>query len=190
MSAINSCWGKCDKKWVYTKCMFKVKKNQQSPQTGSMNLMGPKTIPKIWHSSPATIDGRHLICRHKLHIGTPYRGKRFLTRQIPKQPLLLPPVQVVVALSARIFLISQISCLLPHHLNSLGWLELHVEKNRYRVGHFIVKIFDDSPAEAASLKEGDILIEVNGVNIENIHISIKTTYLHVLYMSCVFTLCF
>jgi hypothetical protein len=47
MSAINSCWGKCDKKWVYTKCMFKVKKNQQSPQTGSMNLMGPKTIPKI-----------------------------------------------------------------------------------------------------------------------------------------------
>jgi hypothetical protein len=33
--------------------------------------------------SPATIDGRHLICRHKLHIGTPYRGKRFLTRQIP-----------------------------------------------------------------------------------------------------------
>jgi C-terminal processing protease CtpA/Prc len=71
-----------------------------------------------------------------------------------------------------------------------------------RVGHFIVEIFDDSPAEAASLKEGDILIEVNGVNIENetlpnfqlnvkvIHISIKTTYLHVLYMSCVFTLCF
>ena len=36
-----------------------------------------------------------------------------------------------------------------------------------RVGHFIVKIFDDSPAEAASLKEGDILIEVNGINIAN-----------------------
>jgi hypothetical protein len=47
---------------------------------------------------------------------------------LQQQPLLLPPVQVVVALSARIFLISQISCLLPHHLNSLGWLELHVEK--------------------------------------------------------------
>jgi hypothetical protein len=31
----------------------------------------------------ATIDGRNLIFRHKLHIGTPYRGKRFLTRQIP-----------------------------------------------------------------------------------------------------------
>jgi hypothetical protein len=29
----------------------------------------------------ATIDGRNLIFGHKLHIGTPYRGKRFLTRQ-------------------------------------------------------------------------------------------------------------
>jgi hypothetical protein len=31
----------------------------------------------------ATIDGRNLIFGHKLHIGTPYRGKRFWTRQIP-----------------------------------------------------------------------------------------------------------
>jgi hypothetical protein len=31
----------------------------------------------------ATIDGRNVIFGHKLHIGTPYRGKRFLTRQIP-----------------------------------------------------------------------------------------------------------
>ena len=31
----------------------------------------------------ATIDGRDLIFGHKLHIGTPYHGKRFLTRQIP-----------------------------------------------------------------------------------------------------------
>ena len=31
----------------------------------------------------ATIDGRNLIFGDKLHIGTPYRGKRFLTRQIP-----------------------------------------------------------------------------------------------------------
>ena len=30
-----------------------------------------------------TIDGRDLIFGHKLHIGTPYRGKRFLIRQIP-----------------------------------------------------------------------------------------------------------
>ena len=31
----------------------------------------------------ATIDGRNLIFGHKRHIGTPYRGKRFWTNQIP-----------------------------------------------------------------------------------------------------------
>ena len=31
----------------------------------------------------ATIDGRDLIFGHKLHIGTPYYGKRFWTHQIP-----------------------------------------------------------------------------------------------------------
>ena len=31
----------------------------------------------------ATIGGRNLIFGHKLHIGTPYRGKRFWTHQIP-----------------------------------------------------------------------------------------------------------
>jgi hypothetical protein len=31
----------------------------------------------------ATIDGRNLIFGHKLYIGTSYRGKRFLTHQIP-----------------------------------------------------------------------------------------------------------
>jgi hypothetical protein len=31
----------------------------------------------------ATIDGRNLIFGYKLHIGTSYREKRFLTRQIP-----------------------------------------------------------------------------------------------------------
>jgi hypothetical protein len=31
----------------------------------------------------ATIDGRNLIFGHKLHIGMPYRGKRFWTHQIP-----------------------------------------------------------------------------------------------------------
>jgi hypothetical protein len=98
--------------------MFNVIKNQQSRQTGSRNLTGPKTLPTIWstymklvtkyqisainscwekdlvgfytHWSTffvtffsATIDGRDLIFGHKLHIGTPYRGKRFWTRQIP-----------------------------------------------------------------------------------------------------------
>jgi hypothetical protein len=36
---------KCDGKWAY---MFNVYKNQQSRQTGSRNLMGPKMLPTIW----------------------------------------------------------------------------------------------------------------------------------------------
>jgi hypothetical protein len=44
ISAINICWEKCDEKWAY---MFNVYKNQQSQQTGSRNLMGPKTLPTI-----------------------------------------------------------------------------------------------------------------------------------------------
>jgi ribosome biogenesis protein Tsr3 len=45
ISAINSCWEKCDEKCAY---MFNVYKNQLSRQTGSKNLMGPKTLPTIW----------------------------------------------------------------------------------------------------------------------------------------------
>ena len=48
ISAINSCWEKCDLKWAYTKCMFNVYKNQQSQQRGNRNLMGPKMLPTIW----------------------------------------------------------------------------------------------------------------------------------------------
>ena len=42
---------------------------------------------------------------------------------------------------------------------------LHAERDR--VGQFIGQIDDDSPADAASLREGDRIIEVNGANIEN-----------------------
>jgi hypothetical protein len=45
ISAINSCWEKCNEKWAY---MFNVYKNQQSRETGSRNLMGRKTLPTIW----------------------------------------------------------------------------------------------------------------------------------------------
>jgi hypothetical protein len=45
ISAINSCWEKCDEKLAY---MFNMYKNQQSRQTGSRNLMDPKTLPTIW----------------------------------------------------------------------------------------------------------------------------------------------
>jgi hypothetical protein len=44
ISAINSCLEKCDEKWGY---MFNVYKNQLSQQTGSRNLMGPKTLHTI-----------------------------------------------------------------------------------------------------------------------------------------------
>ena len=45
ISAINSCWEKWDEKCAY---MFNVYKNQLSRQTGSRNLMGPKTLLTIW----------------------------------------------------------------------------------------------------------------------------------------------
>ena len=32
------------------KSMFNVYENQQSRQTGSRNLMGPKTLPTIWYA--------------------------------------------------------------------------------------------------------------------------------------------
>jgi hypothetical protein len=78
-------------------------------QTGSRNLTGQKTLPTIWgtyyvykacdqisdfsHQSffvtffSATIDDRDMIFGHKLHIGTPYRGKHFRTHQIPSSCL-------------------------------------------------------------------------------------------------------
>jgi hypothetical protein len=49
---VNSCLEKCDEKWAY---MFNVYKNQQSRQTGSRNLMGPKTLPTIWHTRKMSI---------------------------------------------------------------------------------------------------------------------------------------
>jgi hypothetical protein len=45
ISVINSCCEKGDDKCAY---MFNVYKKQLSRQTGSRNLMGPKTLPTIW----------------------------------------------------------------------------------------------------------------------------------------------
>jgi hypothetical protein len=47
ISAITSCWEKCDEKCAY---MFIVYKNQLSRQTGSRNLTGPKSLPTIWNT--------------------------------------------------------------------------------------------------------------------------------------------
>jgi hypothetical protein len=90
---------KMRRKMCIYKCMLNVYKNQQNRQTGSRNLMLTLLIfIHIEHICSffiaffsATIDGRNLIFGHKLHIGTPYRGKRFLTHQIPTSclPILL-----------------------------------------------------------------------------------------------------
>jgi hypothetical protein len=47
ISAINSCWEKCDEKCAY---MFNVYKNHPSRQTVSRNLTGPKTLPTTWYT--------------------------------------------------------------------------------------------------------------------------------------------
>jgi hypothetical protein len=47
ISAINSCWEKCDEKCAYK---FNVYRNQLSRQTGSRNLTGPKTLSTIWYN--------------------------------------------------------------------------------------------------------------------------------------------
>jgi hypothetical protein len=52
-----------------------------------------------WYKSlcGVTIDGRNLIFGHKLHIGTPYRGKRFWTHSVPSSclPTLLIFIHIV-----------------------------------------------------------------------------------------------
>ena len=57
ISAVNSCWEKCDEKWAY---MFNVYKNQLSRQTGSRNLTGPKTLPTIWYTYMTLLTKYHI----------------------------------------------------------------------------------------------------------------------------------
>jgi hypothetical protein len=57
ISAINSGWEKCDEKWAY---MFNAYKNQQSRQTGSRNLMCPKTLPTIWGTYMKLVTKYHI----------------------------------------------------------------------------------------------------------------------------------
>jgi hypothetical protein len=56
ISAIISCWEKCDEKCAY---MFNVYRNQLSRQTGSRNLTGPKTIPTSCLPKSGGIVGEH-----------------------------------------------------------------------------------------------------------------------------------
>jgi hypothetical protein len=63
ISAINSCWEKCDEKCAY---MYNAYKNQLSRQTGSKNLTGPKTLPKIWHTYMKLVTKYHLLYNYQL----------------------------------------------------------------------------------------------------------------------------
>ena len=61
---------------------------------GILFYIGPSVRPsKIFFVAffSVTVDGRNLIFGHNLHVGTPYRGKRFWTHQIPTSclPILL-----------------------------------------------------------------------------------------------------
>jgi predicted metalloprotease with PDZ domain len=49
-----------------------------------------------------------------------------------------------------------------HDFDGYGF-NLHAEKSK--TGQFVGKVDDQSPAQAAGLREGDRIIEVNGVNI-------------------------
>ena len=69
---LNSCWEKCDEKCPY---MFNVYKNQQSRQTGSRNLTGPKTLPTIWYTYKiSAINSYWEKCDEK-YLGRTDRGK-------------------------------------------------------------------------------------------------------------------
>ena len=46
----DSCRQQQLRKMCICKCMLNVYTNQQNRQTGSRNLMGPKTLPTIWHT--------------------------------------------------------------------------------------------------------------------------------------------
>ena len=58
ITAINSCWEKCDEKLAY---IFNVYKNQPSRPTGSRNLMDLKTFPTIWGTDMKLVT-KYQIC--------------------------------------------------------------------------------------------------------------------------------
>jgi hypothetical protein len=75
ISAINSCWEKCDEKCAYW-FMFNVYKNQLSRQTGSRNMTGPKTLPTIWYTymTKNILDGRTEV---KQYTPSPFRERGY-----------------------------------------------------------------------------------------------------------------
>jgi hypothetical protein len=85
ISAINSCWEKCDEKCAY---MFNVYKNQLSRQTGSRNLTGSKTLPTIWYTYMT------LVTKYQISAVNSYREKcdeKYLRRTDRGKTVYPPP---------------------------------------------------------------------------------------------------
>ena len=87
----------------------------------------------------ATIDGRNLIFGHKLHIGTPYRGKCFLTCQIPTSCLPksggIISSQFILLLSNLIFFAGCSTLVMCRHIS---WTLDYVVKN----AHWVTRIIE------------------------------------------------
>jgi hypothetical protein len=108
-----------------------------SRQTGSRNLMGPKTLPMIWGTYMTLVTKyqisainsywekcRKLIFGHKLHIGMPYCGKRYWTRQIPTSclPTLLIFIHIEHTFCICPFLVKQKSDGSKNGSHDMGYL--------------------------------------------------------------------
>ena len=68
--------------------MFNVYKNQQSRQTGSRNLMGPKTLPTIWYTCMM------LVTKYQISAINSYREKcdeKYLRRTDRGKTVYPPP---------------------------------------------------------------------------------------------------
>ena len=79
----------------------------------------PSVHPKIFFIAffSATIDGRNLIFGHKLHIGRPYCGNRFWTRQIPTSRL-STYMRGIISEQFILFPLKQVGLIL---INQTGW---------------------------------------------------------------------
>jgi hypothetical protein len=88
ISAINSCWEKCAYRYTILWLAFLDPSDSYFLFADFVDFYTHWTYMLIFVTFfSTTIDDRNLIFGHKLHIGTPYRGKRFWTCQIPTSML-------------------------------------------------------------------------------------------------------
>ena len=85
------------RKMCIYKCMLNVYKNQQNQQTGSRNLMGPKTLPMIWGTYMKLVTKYQISainsCWEKCYVKWPYMFnvyKNQLSRQTGSRNLTGP----------------------------------------------------------------------------------------------------